>query len=90
MPLVKVGPRGQITIPQKIRELTNVEIGSFMEAETRHNLIILKPVKVVELVSTQEVEAAIKEGLEDYHEGRVSGPFKNMKEFKSHLRKKSR
>jgi AbrB family looped-hinge helix DNA binding protein len=90
MPLVKVGPRGQITIPQRIRKQTNVEVGSILEAETRRNLIILKPVKVVELVSTREVEAAIEEGLKDHREGRVSGPFKDMKEFKSHLRKKAR
>jgi bifunctional DNA-binding transcriptional regulator/antitoxin component of YhaV-PrlF toxin-antitoxin module len=90
MPLVKVGPRGQVTIPNQLRKQTKVTVGSFLEAEVRHNVIILKPVKVVDLVSVKEVEAALEEGLRDYREGRVSPPFKNMREFKAHLRKKTR
>ena len=90
MPLVKVGPRGQVTIPNQLRKQTKVTVGSFLEAEVRHNVIILKPVKVVDLVSVKEVEAALEEGLRDYREGRVSPPFKNMREFKAHLRKKAR
>lgn len=90
MSLVKVGPRGQVTIPNKLRKQTRVTVGSFLEAEVRHNVIILKPVKVVDLVSAREVEAAIEEGLRDYREGQVSPSFKSMKEFKAHLRKKAR
>ncbi len=90
MPLVKIGPRGQVTLPNELRKQTNIAVGSFLEAEARHNVIILKPVKVVDLVSAAEVEAAIEEGLRDYREGRVSPAFKSMKAFKAHLRKKAR
>ena len=88
MPLVRVGPRGQITIPSTLRQQTNISTGSFLEAEVHHNLIVLKPVKVVGLASTEAVEAAIAEGLKDYHEGRVSGPFQSMTEFKAAQGKK--
>ena len=87
MPLVRVGPRGQITIPNALRRQTKIDTGSFLEAEVRHNLIVLKPVQVMDTVSAEEVEAAIAEGLQDHREGRVTGPFKNMAEFKASRRK---
>jgi len=83
MPLVRVGPRGQITIPNALRLETRISTGSLLEAEVRHNLIILKPVEVVDTVPAEEVAAAIAEGLEDRHQGRVTGPFANMDEFKT-------
>ncbi len=87
MSIVRVGPRGQITIPSDLRRETNISPGSFLEAEVRHNVIVLKPVQVVDTVSAEEVEAAIAEGLKDHRAGRVSGPYKNMAEFKASRRK---
>ena len=87
-PIVRVGPRGQITIPNALRERTKVSPGSFLSAAVHRNLIILKPLKVVELVSAQETAAAIAEGLADYRAGRVSGPYKNMAEFKAKRRQR--
>lgn len=89
MPLVRVGPRGQVTIPNALRQQTKISTGSFLEAEVRHNLIVLKPVQVVDTVSAEEVEAAIAEGLQDHRDGRESGPFINMAEFKAGRRKKT-
>ena len=89
-PLVRVGPRGQITIPNSLRRETRISPGSFLEAEVRHNLIVLTPVEVTDMVSAEELESAIVEGLKDYRAGRVSGPFKSMKEFKETRRKKKR
>ena len=87
MSIVRVGPRGQITIPSELRRQTKISTGSFLEAEVRHNVIVLKPVQVVDTVSNAEVEAAIAEGLKDHRAGRVSGPHKNMAEFKASRRK---
>lgn len=83
MSIVRVGPRGQITIPNDLRRQTNISTGSFLEAEVRHNVIVLKPVQVVDTISAEEVEAAIAEGLDDHRAGRVSGPYRNMAEFKA-------
>ena len=88
MPIVRVGPRGQITVPTSLRQETHISTGSFLEAEVRHNVIVLKPVKVVSLSSSEEVEMAIAEGLEDHQTGRVGGPYKNMAEFKASRSKK--
>lgn len=90
MSLVRVGPRGQITIPNSLRRETRISAGSILEAEVRRNFIILTPVKVVNLVSNEELEAAIAEGLKDYRAGRVSGPFKNMTEFKEARRQRKK
>jgi AbrB family looped-hinge helix DNA binding protein len=87
MPIVRVGPKGQITIPNDLRRETKIGTGSYLEAEVRHNGIVLKPVQAVGAVSGADVEAAIAEGLEDHRAGRVSGPYKNMAEFKARRRK---
>jgi bifunctional DNA-binding transcriptional regulator/antitoxin component of YhaV-PrlF toxin-antitoxin module len=86
MSIVRVGPRGQITIPNDLRRQTKISTGSFLEAEVHHNVIVLKPVQVVDTVSAAEVEAAIAEGLKDQRAGRVSGPYKDMAEFKASRR----
>ncbi len=90
MPLVRVGPRGQVTIPSSLRRQTKISTGSFLEAEVRHNVIVLKPVRVVDAVSAEDVGAAIAAGLQDHRAGRVSGPFESMSEFKASRRKRNR
>ena len=87
MSIVRVGPRGQITIPNDLRRETKIGTGSYLKAEVRHNVIVLKPVQVVDAVSAADVEAAIAEGLKDHRAGRVSGPYKDMAEFKVRRRK---
>ncbi len=87
MSLVRVGPRGQITIPNALRQQTNLAPGSLLEAEVRHNLIVLKPVEVRNTVPAGAVEAAIAEGLEDLRQGRVTRPFAGMTEFKQERRR---
>jgi AbrB family looped-hinge helix DNA binding protein len=84
MSLVKVKNKFQLTIPAEIRDKVKLEVGDILEVTVQNKNIVLKP-KVV--VDRNSLEAAIAEGLEDYEEGRVFGPFKSVKEFKEALKK---
>jgi AbrB family looped-hinge helix DNA binding protein len=83
MPLVTIKHKFQVTLPAELREQLHLEEGDLLEATVERNSIVFKP-KVA--VDREHVEAAIAEGLRDYKEGRVEGPFKTMKEFKSRKR----
>lgn len=65
--------------------------------KTKNYLIVKIPLKATEEGRAEFspraqkiVDSAIQEGMEDIEAGRVSGPFRNMKEFKSSLRKAKR
>lgn len=87
MPLVKIKPKYQVTIPYTVREQVPLDVGDMVEIEARHNIIIIKPKVIVDRTSKEEIEAAIAEGLKDFEEGRVLGPFTSVKEFKAALKK---
>ena len=84
MALVKVKDKFQVTIPVDIREKADLKVGDILQATIQDKNIVLIPKTVVD---RESVEAAIAEGLEDYREGRVIGPFKSVKEFKTALKK---
>lgn len=79
MALVRVKQKFQVTIPAAIREQLHLAEGEFLDARTVRGTIVLTPKAVVDRA---EVDAAIDEGLEDVRKGRVTGPFKNAKEFR--------
>lgn len=80
LPLVRVKDKFQITIPTKIRKQIHIKKGDILEVDIKNKVIIIKP-KI--LLDKANVENAINEGLEDYKKGKIVGPFKNIKEFKS-------
>lgn len=80
LPLVRVKDKFQITIPTKVRKQIHIKKGDILEVGVKNKVIIIKP-KV--LLDKASVENAINEGLRDYKKGRIVGPFKNIKEFKS-------
>ncbi len=84
MSLVKVKNKFQVTIPAEIRNKVNLEVGDVLEVSIQNKNIVLKPKTVVD---RESLEGAITEGLKDYQEGRVFGPFKSVKEFKAALKK---
>lgn len=77
-PLVKIKDKFQITIPTQIRKMINLEIGDILETVIQNGLIIFKP-KVI--YDRESVNAAVREGLEDYKSGRVYGPFASANEI---------
>lgn len=85
MPLVKINNKFQVTIPAEIREKAHIKEGDILEVVFQDKSIVFKPEV---LADSESIEASIAEGLEDYREGRVFGPFDSVKEFKSALLRK--
>ncbi|MFO1429402.1 MAG: AbrB/MazE/SpoVT family DNA-binding domain-containing protein [Candidatus Competibacteraceae bacterium] len=83
MSVVRINQHFRITLPARLRERLNLVEGDLLEVSVRDNEIVLKAVATVE----NDVDAAITEGLNDYEEGRVIGPFANVEEFKSAINK---
>jgi AbrB family looped-hinge helix DNA binding protein len=48
MPLVKIGPKHQITIPKSVFETLQLQVGDFLEIEVREGKGILVPKQVTE------------------------------------------
>lgn len=64
MEITKISSKGQIVIPQKIRNELNIEEGSIMAIDKMKDMIIIKKIDT-DLVNQ------FKEGLEDLKLGKV-------------------
>ncbi len=64
MEITKISSKGQIVIPQKIRNELNIGEGSVLAIEKMKNIIVIKKIDI-DLVNQ------FKEGLEDLKSGRV-------------------
>ncbi len=83
MSLVKVRQKGQVTLPQDVRDALRLEEGNLLEASVENHAIVLKPKVVVD----RSIDEAIVEGRRDYREGRFSGPFDTVEEFEQASKK---
>jgi AbrB family looped-hinge helix DNA binding protein len=79
MPVVRVNQHFRITLPVRLREQLHLVEGDLLEATVRENEIVLKPVTDID----RDIDAAITEGLHDYEDGQVVGPFTSIGEFKT-------
>ena len=79
MPLAKVKPKGQVTIPASIRADLGLNEGDYVEVAREDNRIVLTPKVVVD--RHPAIDAALAEGLADIAAGRVSPKFKSAKEI---------
>jgi AbrB family looped-hinge helix DNA binding protein len=48
MSLVKVRQRGQVTLPQDVRDELQIEEGNYLEASVENSTIVLKPKVLVD------------------------------------------
>ncbi|MFZ2603556.1 MAG: AbrB/MazE/SpoVT family DNA-binding domain-containing protein [Candidatus Omnitrophota bacterium] len=64
MEITKISSKGQIVIPQKIRNELNIDEGSIVAIEKIKDMVIIKKIDI-DLVNK------FKEGLEDLKSGRV-------------------
>jgi AbrB family looped-hinge helix DNA binding protein len=67
MSLVKVKPKGEVTLPSALRERAGLHIGDLLEARFEKGKITLTPRSLI--------DRRIEEGLEDIRGGRTYGPF---------------
>ncbi len=73
----KVGPKYQVVIPKKVREAAGLKPGDLIEASLGREGILLKPKVLVD----RDLEEALAEAEADVQAGRVSKPFKSVREF---------
>ena len=64
MEITKISSKGQIVIPQKIRNELNIEEGSILAIDKMKDMIIIKRID-------KDLVNQFKEGLEDLKLGRV-------------------
>lgn len=83
MPLVKVQPKGQVTLPSKLRQKAGIGVGDYIEVIQEGGRIILIPQEVAPRHPV--IDAALEEAMADERAGRTSPAFQNMKEFEAWL-----
>jgi antitoxin MazE len=88
MPLVRIKQKFQVTIPDHVRKQVGLEVGDFLEATAQGNVITLKPKAVID--RHPEIDARLREALEDVKAGRVYGPFNSAKEMISDLHRRTK
>jgi AbrB family looped-hinge helix DNA binding protein len=82
MPLVKVKPKYQVTLPTKVREQIGLDVGDILEAKVERGKITLTPQALI--------DRRIAEGLEDIRKGREHGPYSSVAEALAAFRKRTR
>src|SRR3989339_2256157 len=84
MELVKVKRNYQITIPQNLRRLIRLSVGDYVEVDIQGDALVIRPVKVIhpdqEYFFTKEWQGKEGEADRDMAEGKIVGPFGNVKE----------
>jgi bifunctional DNA-binding transcriptional regulator/antitoxin component of YhaV-PrlF toxin-antitoxin module len=67
MSLVKVKPKGEVTLPSALRQRAGLNVGDLLEARFEKGKITLTPKSLI--------DRRIEEGQEDIRRGRTYGPF---------------
>lgn len=84
MELVKVKRNYQITIPQSLRRIVRLSVGDYVEVDIQDDTLVIRPVKVVhpdqEYFFTKEWQEKEAEADKDLVEGKVAGPFENVRD----------
>lgn len=82
--IVRVKTKGQVTIPVRVRRDLGLEEGDYIEVQKSGRSITITPKNVVD--RHPEIDAAIAEGLKDVREGRMTPPFRSVKELMKYLK----
>lgn len=90
MPLTRIGPKHQITIPQEAFNRLGLKPGDFLEVEVRGEALYLVPQRIIPRDQAwfwskawQDLES---EADKEIAEGMLSGPFETADELLGHLR----
>ena len=91
-PITKIGRNFQITIPQGLRDKSNLDVGDYVRVFFQKGDITLRPLKFVEAGQdyfyTKEWQKKEAEADEDIRKGRVAGPFNNVEDAINKLKSK--
>ncbi len=90
MPLTKVGPKFQVTIPKEAREAAGIKIGDLVEAEAKGETILLRPKVAVDKAFKVYLDRRLAEGLKDIKRGKVSPAFSSAKAAIKYLHRQAK
>jgi AbrB family looped-hinge helix DNA binding protein len=82
MSLVRVNPKGQVTIPSSLRQRAKLNAGDLVEAKLVNGRITLTPANLI--------DRHINESLEQIKKGKFFGPFDTAEEMIESLHRHSR
>lgn len=92
MPITRISPKHQITIPKEAFEKLHLEVGDFLEVDATEEGLLLIPKKLISKDQvwfwTKEWQKKEKEADEAIAKGAMSGPFGSADEMIRHLRKR--
>lgn len=84
MSLIRLRPKGQLTLPDSVRRLAHVEEGDVFEVSVEEQGIVLRPKKLVDADQawfwTEAWQRGERRASDDIREGRVS-PAKGADHF---------
>lgn len=84
MPTTRVSPKHQITIPKEVFDTLRLEVGDFLDVQTKSNKMILTPKKLVPKDQawfwTKEWQVREREADEAIRAGKVK-EFKDVEEL---------
>jgi len=75
----KIAPKGQVTLPKHVREALGLKTGGLVQTVLTPEGALTRPVELHP--KKVDVESALAEAMADVKAGRVSKPFKSVREF---------
>lgn len=92
IPITRISPKHQITIPKEIYESLQLEVGDFLNVKVEGEKIIIVPTKMIPKDQawfwTKEWQEKEREAEEDIKAGKLYGPFRSGKELVKSLKSK--
>jgi antitoxin MazE len=89
MPITKIGPKHQVTIPQEIFTRLRLEVGDYLDVQTTGQGILMIPKKLIpkdqEWFYSKEWQKKEREADAAIARGEVSGPFETVEAVMEHL-----
>jgi AbrB family looped-hinge helix DNA binding protein len=89
MPMTKIGPKHQVTIPREVFKKLRLEVGDYLDVEATEEGILMVPKKLVPKdeawFHTKEWQEKEREADAAIAQGEVSKPFATVEALMEHL-----
>ena len=91
--IVKLQKKGQLTIPNRMREQIGIAEGDYIQLAQQGGKIVLEPAHVITRTAAEDLtpaqkrklDARLAEGLADVKASRVHGPFASAKAMSTYV-----
>ena len=89
MPIAKIGPKHQVTIPKEVFNKLRLEVGDYLDVEATKDGILMMPKKLIPKdeawFHTNAWQEKEREADEAIARGEVSGPFTTVDDLMQHI-----